>query len=236
MPYTFSEIGKIRSPFKEKFGIPRHSGLAPSARGAIVLPCSGPRTSQIENSVRSLETYSHIWVIFVFHDSEPVPTSGLVRPPRLGGKTKVGVFASRTPHRINPIGLSCLKLERINRTNKTIELEVSGLDLLDGTPVLDIKPYIPEADSLPRATQGWTRKANSVKWKTKFNRGLSAPSELKKLIREVLAHDPRPSFQARSPRKTQSYGMSVSGFNFRWKVESDFVFCVTEITQTKGSK
>ncbi|MGB8712547.1 MAG: tRNA (N6-threonylcarbamoyladenosine(37)-N6)-methyltransferase TrmO, partial [Onishia taeanensis] len=147
--FALSPIGRIESDYPDKFGIPRQPGLAPAARARLVLlpPYDDPL------SVRGLEAFSHLWLTFVFHHS-PERWSPLVRPPRLGGNAKVGVFASRSTHRPNRLGLSLVELKGID-TDNGVALELSGHDLLDGTPILDIKPYLPWAEARPDARAGF---------------------------------------------------------------------------------
>jgi tRNA-Thr(GGU) m(6)t(6)A37 methyltransferase TsaA len=181
-------IGIIHSCFKQKFGIPRQAGLCKKAEGTIELH----KEYSHEDITRELETFSHIWVLFHFHKAKSWnPT---VRPPRLGGTKKVGVFASRSPFRPNPIGQSILKLENIVRKEGKILIHVSGIDLLDGTPVLDIKPYSPSIDKIEDATSGW----NQEEFK-KIDE-IEIPPHLKDhpkidLIKEMISLDPRPAHQ-----------------------------------------
>ncbi|RYE65209.1 MAG: tRNA (N6-threonylcarbamoyladenosine(37)-N6)-methyltransferase TrmO [Rhizobiaceae bacterium] len=152
MDFTFSAIGVVHTPFREKFGIPRQPGLVSAAKGVIKV-LDKP---DLKTALRSLEEFSHLWIVFVFHEHGGKSWKPSIRPPRLGGSKKVGVLASRSPHRPNPIGLSAVSIERIDlEATGGPEIHVSGVDLLDGTPVLDLKPYIPYADSLPAANAGW---------------------------------------------------------------------------------
>jgi tRNA (adenine37-N6)-methyltransferase len=182
-----TEIGLVHSCFKQKFGTPRQSGLCKNAKGTIEIF----KEFSHEDSVRELESFSHIWVLFNFHKVKSWnPT---VRPPRLGGTKKVGVFASRSPFRPNPIGMSILKLEEIRRKNGKIFLEVSGLDLLDQTPVLDIKPYIPSVDAITDAKDGWQEIEFEKIENIKFSPNLKIDNP--ELITEVIGLDPRPAHQ-----------------------------------------
>lgn len=193
--FSFTPIGFIKSPYKQKFGIPRQPGLVPSAIVYLELlpPFNHP------NCVRGLEEFEYVWVQFVFHDSTDEGWNPLVRPPRLGGKKKMGVFATRSPHRPNNIGLSLLKLEKIN-LDKGVKLEFSGADLLDGTPVLDIKPYITFVESKPNARSGFATEAPpllKVKWKLEALEKIrlyKLPKSLIELIEQSLIQDPRPAF------------------------------------------
>ncbi|BAK78548.1 protein of unknown function [Pseudogulbenkiania sp. NH8B] len=215
-PYTFTPIGLIRSPFKEKFGIPRQPALAKSARMTLQLlpPFDQPDT------VRGLEAFSHVWLQFVFHDTLARGWSPLVRPPRLGGNAKVGVFASRSTHRPNPLGLSLVPLLGIDTTDG-VTLRLAGADLLDGTPVLDIKPYIPFVEAVPDALGGFVDgppPTLTVRWSDTARQQLAsqpAAPELAALIEEVLAQDPRPAYQD-DPERV--YGVRLYHSNVRFRI------------------
>lgn len=230
----FTPIAHIETCFKEKFGIPRQPGLTPSAWGVIRFE----NLPYLQNALQGLEGFSHLWVIFVFHQSglnlSARQWKPSIRPPRLGGAKKVGVLASRSPHRPNPIGMSVVKIERINL--KKLEIDVSGVDLLDGTPVLDIKPYIPYCDSIPRAKSGWVD-GKLKKKKTRFTKTalqdlkkLVGPQELKrtqKLISEILALDPRPAFQQKQTSPS-TYGFAIGKIDVKWETTATH-FVVTQI-------
>jgi len=218
MRYSFEAIGIVRSPYKEKFGIPRQPDLAPSAHAMLELlpPYDQP------DCVRGLEAFSHVWVTFVFHQTAGRGWQPLVRPPRLGGNAKVGVFASRSTHRPNPLGLSLVKLAGID-TRNGVRLRLQGTDLLDGTPVLDIKPYIPFVEALPDAVGGFAEAPPprlSVHWSARAQADLAAlaeaPPELAALIEEVLAQDPRPAYQ-NDPQR--GYGVRLYDYNVRFRVD-----------------
>ena len=186
--YTFTPIGTIRTPYPQKFGIARQSGLVPAACGVIKL---NPQFSI--NAIRGLDGFDYLWVQFIFHQTIDEGFSELVRPPRLGGKIKQGVFATRSPHRPNAIGLSLVKIEKIEY-DKQINIHISGVDFLDGTPVLDIKPYLPHIESKPLAKGGFTENRRSVlqvAWAEDF----VLPEKIKTLIEQTLAQDPRPAHQ-----------------------------------------
>ncbi len=155
MSYSLEPIAIIHSPFREKFVTPRQPGLTPSIRAQITF---NPGFATPE-AVRGLEDFSHIWLVFLFHQNWEKGWKPTVRPPRLGGNQRVGVYASRSPFRPNPIGLSAVKLLSINTDQASVSLEVQGADLIDGTPILDIKPYIPYGDSIPEATRGFAEEA-----------------------------------------------------------------------------
>ncbi len=215
MEHTMQVIARIRSEFPTKFGIPRQSGLVPETRATIVFE---PEYRN-PDALRGLEVFSHLWLIWEFSESVRDGWSPTVRPPRLGGNVRRGVFATRSPFRPNPIGLSCVRLEKICPTeDRGTVLLVSGADLMDGTPIFDIKPYIPYADAHPEALEGFTAQAGDYLLDVVF------PPELEKLIpleqraalRGVLSHDPRPSYQA---DPTRVYGMRFAAFDVRFTVE-----------------
>ena len=218
-------IARIHTDFPEKFGIPRQSGLVDTLRGEIVFE---PEFRN-PDAVRGLEGFSHIWLIWEFSQAVRETWSPTVRPPRLGGNTRMGVFATRSPFRPNPIGLSCVKLEGVELTSdRGPVLHVAGADLLDGTPIFDIKPYVRYADSHPDALGGWTGYGERD--------GLlqvSCPPELldplspdrREALLGVLANDPRPHYQADPDRV---YGLRFAGHNVRFTVAED-VLTVREI-------
>jgi tRNA (adenine37-N6)-methyltransferase len=229
--YQFEPIGVIHSCYREKFGIPRQPRMVRSSRAILKL---NPHP-QFTQAIRNLEGFTHLWIIFVFHHLEKTGNwKPLIRPPRLGGSKKVGVLASRSPHRPNPIGISAVNLESINWNAKGgAELHLKGIDLLDGTPVLDIKPYIPYADSIPRARLGWEgvkKKLVRVHFEKKALKPIKNTPELKLLIKETLQLDPRPAFQAKL-KSPQTYGMRISDFDVHWKF-AEGVCRVTEILPT----
>lgn len=229
MPYRFEPIGIIHSCFKEKFGIPRQPGLAPAARATLELlpPCDR------EEALRGLEGFSHLWLIFVFHATAGQGWSPTVRPPRLGGNERVGVFATRSTFRPNPIGLSVVQLERIEREQGKLLLHLRGADLLDGTPVLDIKPYIPYADAIPTAAaERFAHSPNPMQ--VHFSPEADAVCRreeqrlpgLRALIEQVVAQDPRPAYQDRPERL---YGMRLYDLDVRWQVQAGQGGLVTAI-------
>ena len=211
----FVPIAHVRSDFKEKFGIPRQSGLVPETLSRIVFDEGFRR----EEALRGIEGFSHLWIIWVFSANRQVPWSPTVRPPRLGGNRRIGVFATRSPYRPNPIGLSCVKLDRVEQTKEGPVLVVRGADLMDGTPVLDIKPYLPYADRIDGATGGFTVENEKRKLTVVFPQPLKEkidPDKIKALY-GVLEQDPRPSYQQDDGRV---YGVSFSGWNVRFRVSS----------------
>ena len=210
-------VAYIETDFDEKFGIPRQSGRVPSLTGKIVfLP-------QYRNpdALRGIEGFSHLWLIFDFSKSHREEWSPTVRPPRLGGNTRVGVFASRSPFRPNPIGLSSVKLEKIEHDGQNGDvLIVSGVDLLNGTPIFDIKPYIPYSDSHPEAFGSYADEMNSHRLSVTFPDELLAliPKEKRKAVTDCLADDPRPSYQNDPDR---IYNMNFSGFDIHFTVSEN---------------
>lgn len=219
-------IAHIRSDFSTKFGIPRQSGLITELKGEIIFE---PEYRNPE-ALRGLDHFSHIWLIWEFSASKRDKWSPTVRPPRLGGNIRMGVFATRSPFRPNPIGLSSVRLEKIEwQTDAGPVLHVTGADLMDGTPILDIKPYIAYSDCHMDATGGFTNNvANSrleVMIPSEWLQMIS-PSK-QQALREVLANDPRPSYQDDSNR---IYGLAFAGLNVRFTV-SDKVLTVVEVVE-----
>lgn len=233
MPYTFEPIGIIHAPYKEKFGIPRQSSLARAARSQLRLlpPYNHP------DAIRDLETFSHIWIQFVFHQTADRGWTPLVRPPRLGGNAKVGVFASRSTHRPNPIGLSLVELASID-TSDGVTLELLGADLMDGTPVLDIKPYIPFVEAHPEARSGFVDGPPpllSVHWSSQARQQLAEitnpPPALAELIEQVLAQDPRPAYQDDPAR---NYGVRLFNLDIRFRINQNQVEVLEICTLTQN--
>ena len=219
-------IGHIRSDFPTKFGIPRQSGLVETLRSTIVFE---PEYRNAD-ALRGLEDFSHIWIIWQFSEAVQTQWSPTVRPPRLGGNTRMGVFATRSPFRPNSLGLSCVKLIGTEQTteNGTI-IHVAGADLMDGTPIFDIKPYIPYSDSHPDASGGFTDTADTFLLEVEFPDHLlkMLPADKRDAIVDILTHDPRPSYH-RNPDRI--YGLSFSGFDIRFTVKEKML-TVTEVTE-----
>ena len=208
-------IARIRTPFKTKFGIPRQSGIAADVKGKIIFE---PGYREIE-AVRGLEGFSHIWLIWCFSEAVTDKWSPTVRPPRLGGNTRMGVFATRSPFRPNPIGLSSVKLDRIEYTaDRGPVLHVRGADLMDGTPIFDIKPYVAYADSHPDAVGGFTDTAQFNKLHVELSDGLTTP--LPDGLIEVLENDPRPRYHD-DPERV--YGMEYDGREVKFRVQGDML-------------
>ena len=222
-----SPIAYIKTDFPEKFGVPRQSGLAKHLRGKIVFEKEYRNT----DALRGLEGFSHIWLIWEFSANRRTdqwqPT---VRPPRLGGNVQMGVFATRSPFRPNPLGLSCVRISDIDlNTPDGPVIYVTGADLMDGTPIYDIKPYIRYADSRPEAVCGYVDELHERCLKVVIPAGLSDNIEEKNIIPsliETLRLDPRPSYHNDPDR---DYGMSFAGYNVRFRV-SDDTLTVTDIT------
>ena len=208
-------IARMRSDFPTKFGIPRQSGLVESLESTIVFE------PEFRNSdaLRGIEGYSHLWIIWQFSQAVRQEWSPTVRPPRLGGNTRMGVFATRSPFRPNNLGLSCVKLIGVEQTeNEGTVLHVAGADLMDGTPIFDIKPYIPYSDSFPNAAGGFTDTAEDFILQVDFPAALLEllPESKRQAAIGVLSHDPRPSYQ-RKPGRV--YGLNFAGFDIRFSVE-----------------
>ena len=207
-------IARMKSDFPTKFGIPRQSGLVDELRSTIIFE---PEYRN-PDALRGIEEFSYIWLIWQFSEAVRQDWSPTVRPPRLGGNTRMGVFATRSPFRPNNLGLSSVKLLGVEHTKEygTV-LHVAGADLMDGTPIFDIKPYIPYSDSHPNASGGFTDQANDFLLDVNFPENLLEiiPSEKQAAAIGVLSHDPRPSYQNQSDR---IYGLTFSGFDIRFKV------------------
>lgn len=220
----FQIIGKVHTDFPEKFGIPRQSGLVKTAKGTVIFEPE----YRSEEALRGLEGYSHIWLLWEFSQAKREHWSATVRPPRLGGKKRMGVFATRSPFRPNPIGMSVVKLERI-RTDEKLGpvLEVSGVDMLDGTPVYDIKPYLPYADSYPEAKDGFAGEVCDHALEVHFPDVLSEKlsKDLREIIVELLSQDPRTAF---IDDESRVWGVTYAGWNVRFTV-SGSVLTVCEV-------
>ncbi len=222
-------IAYMHMPFATKFGIPRQSGLVRELCGEIIMEQEYSR----EEAFRGLEQFSHIWLIWEFSDAalpEGKTWAPTVRPPRLGGNRRIGVFATRSPFRPNSIGLSCVRLEGISQRNGRIVLSVSGIDLMDGTPIYDIKPYIPVADCHPDATEGYTAETKQHLLQVHFPAQLLAmlPDSHHDTVRAILAQDPRPGY---SDDASRIYGIAYGGYDIRFTVEGD-ALTVCEIVRT----
>lgn len=219
-------IARVRNDFPTKFGIPRQPGLVPQMISRIVFEPE----YRVAEALRGLEDFSHIWLIWEFHQARREKWSPTVRPPRLGGNTRMGVFATRSPFRPNSIGLSVVKLEGIvdDGPNGTVLL-VSGADMMDGTPVFDVKPYIPYADCLPEATGGFTQRTEKRQVSVEIPENLLAliPAEKREALRGILAQDPRPAYQDDPER---IYGFGYADLEVRFRVQAG-VLTVLNITK-----
>jgi tRNA (adenine37-N6)-methyltransferase len=197
-------ISFIQTPFPEKFGVPRQSLLIKEAVGIM----SFPKNDFYQEAFRGIEASSHLWLLFEFHHVNEQHLNGLVRPPRFAGKLKMGVFATRSPHRPNRIGLSVVQFEQIEYLSSSIKLTVSGVDVVDGTPIFDIKPYVPYCDSVEARSPFQDKPVfHPVQWRCEKN-------EQADLIEKVIALDPRPGQDKSS---NQEYGVSMAGYNVRFR-------------------
>lgn len=224
---TIHVIARMHSDFPTKFGIPRQSGLVDALRSTIVFE------PEFRNSdaLRGLDGYSHLWLIWQFSEAVRSGWSPTVRPPRLGGNTRMGVFATRSPFRPNSLGLSSVRLLGVEQTTDLGSvIHVAGADLMDGTPIFDIKPYIPYGDCHPEATGGFTDTAGDYLLEVDFPPALLAmlPQEKREAVIGVLSHDPRPSYQ-RSPGRI--YGLTFAGFDIRFTVQEQALTVVEVVRQ-----
>ena len=229
----FNIIGQVNSPYKEKFAIPRQPGLVSSAKGTITL------TGEANNPdlVRELAQFSHIWVLFVFHGTQEQGWNPLVRPPRLGGNKKIGVLATRSTFRPNPIGMSVVKLDAIDIENQQVILHISAIDLLDKTPIVDIKPYVPYSDSIPNANAGFAQTQPSSDLQITFTEHAKIAlvkhsnnyPDLALFIEQVLAQDPRPAYK-KGKEDDKIYGMNLYDLNIQWQMQGLTCIEVIDIT------
>ena len=218
-------IATIRTGFSTKFGVPRQSGLVPELKGTVVFK---PEYRN-PDALRGLEGFSHIWLIWEFSEAVRDDWSPTVRPPRLGCNTRMGVFATRSPFRPNPIGLSCVKLDSIElSTPDGPILHVSGADLMDGTPIYDIKPYIPYTDCQPNATEGFTGSVEMHRLNVVIPTQMASKIKPQTLdaLRGILAEDPRPRYQDAPDRE---YGFDFEGYSVKFKVPDPDTLTVTAI-------
>ena len=216
---TINIIARMHSDFATKFGIPRQSGLVEELRSTIVFE---PEYRNAD-ALRGIEGFSHLWIIWQFSEAVRSDWSPTVRPPRLGGNTRMGVFATRSPFRPNHLGLSCVKLLGVEETEEfgTV-IHVGGADLMDGTPIFDIKPYVPYADCHPEAAGGFTDTAGEYLLQVVFPEKLLAilPADKRQAAVSILSHDPRPSYQ-RNPDRV--YGLTFAGYDMRFSVKEDIL-------------
>lgn len=228
MNQAIEPVALCQSPYKQKFAIPRQPNLVPAAIGRLLLQGE----CNTADAVRGLEQFSHLWLIWGFHQNSEQGWKPLVRPPRLGGNTKIGVFASRATFRPNGLAMSVVKFHGIKKEGKQHIVEVSGLDLLDGTPIYDIKPYIPYSDSVPEALGGYAHDAPTPmamkvlpQAQNQWQQAVARYPEFAQLAEQVLAQDPRPAYQRQPERE---YGVQLHDLDLRWQVIDD-VNCVTAV-------
>lgn len=232
MHYNIEPIGIIESPYREKFAIPRQPGLVKSAQGSIVMN----KEFSSPDFFRGLDSFSHLWLEFIFHENIERGWQPLIRPPRLGGNAKIGVFASRSTFRPNGLGLSVVELIDIHYHNGMTRINIAGLDLLHGTPIIDIKPYLPYADAISNARGSYAHAAPEQVAVIEFSRAAqqtllalkSRYPNLQTFISDVLQQDPRPAYHKNSA-SDRVYGMQLYDLNINWQVKGE-VHVVTSIT------
>lgn len=232
-------IATVESPYKEKFAIPRQPGIVTCAKGKVTFLADYNHI----DLVRDIAQFSHVWVLFVFHETQAQGWKPLVRPPRLGGNAKTGVLATRSNFRPNPIGMSVVKLDGVSLSqNGDVSLEISGLDLLHGTPVIDIKPYIPYSDAVHNAQAGFAQQSPTTTLQVQYD--ISIEQQLKTieaehpefitLINQVLSQDPRPAYKKNKP-DTKIYGITLYNYNIEWHLIEKNTLEVISITNTSMS-
>ena len=231
MDVSINVIARMKSDFPTKFGIPRQSGLVDELRSTVIFE---PEFRNAD-ALRGIEGYSHLWLIWQFSEAVRSDWSPTVRPPRLGGNTRIGVFATRSPFRPNSLGLSSVRLLGVEETPQygTV-LHVAGADLMDGTPIFDIKPYIPYGDCHPEATGGFTDTAGDFLLQVEFPPALldKLPPDKQSAAVAVLSHDPRPSYQRDADR---IYGLPFAGFDIRFRVQENRL-TVVELDQLQKGR
>lgn len=223
MNYHISPVGVIRSPYKEKFAVPRQPGLVPSARSELILQ---GEANAIE-AVRGIEQFSHLWLLFLFDQNLEAGWRPTVRPPRLGGNERIGVFASRATFRPNGIGMSAVELLGVRQKGSDVILDLGGVDLVDGTPIIDIKPYIPYSDSLTQARGGFAHDQPdtlAVEFSEQAERQLTGKqlARQRAVIEEVLAQDPRPAYK-KGKQDEKEYAVHLFDYNVKFIVQNDRV-------------
>ena len=232
--YQFEQVGVIRSCYRQKFGIPRQPGIVSAAEAELELL---PPFNQ-ENLIRGLEGFSHIWVHFIFHETMDEGWRPTIRPPRLGGRQRMGVFATRSTHRPNPMGMSVVELNSIKSGNGKLILQLGAVDLLDGTPVIDIKPYLPYADALPNAKGGFAP-LPSIMAEVRFSDHAlelchqyekKTGRHLVRLVEQVLGQDPRPAYLKETVERR--HGTALWDVNVVWESVGDY-FIVTDLEPLK---
>lgn len=209
-------IARLHNGFREKFGVPRQSGLVPEIVSRVVME----EKYSVQEAFRGIEMYSHLWLLWEFHQAEREQWRPTVRPPRLGGNTRMGVFATRSPYRPNKIGLTVVQLRRVAVEDGRVVLYVAGADMMDGTPIVDIKPYIPYADSVPEASEGFTQQTKEHRLQVVFPekwQALVPPQDLPAVM-GMLAQDPRPAYQ-HDPERI--YGAPYGAVDIRFRVQGE---------------
>ena len=219
--FSFEQIGVIRSPYKEKFAVPRQPGIVKDGHGELHLlaPYNQP------DALRGLEGFSHLWLLFVFHQTMEGGWRPTVRPPRLGGNARMGVFATRSTFRPNPVGMSLVEIKGITCQKESVILKLGSLDLVDGTPIIDIKPYLPFAEALPDARAGYAQHAPPADMPVFFTTEIADRLQilekryphLQRFISDVLAQDPRPAYR-KGEDAGKTYAVWLLDFNVRWRV------------------
>lgn len=237
--FTFNSIGTVHACYKEKFGVPRQPGLVNIVSSIEIFePYNKPE------AFRALTGFSHIWIMFVFHQTQQQGWHPTVRPPRLGGNERVGVFASRSMFRPNPIGLSVVELKEIRQQDGKLFLDIIGGDLMDGTPVLDIKPYLPYADAVNHAIAGYAAELPVVRLQVSFTTHAYALVEeyksqwpnIEQAIIDVLQLDPRPAYQDLSSNQKTEYAVCLYDLDVKWRVSGDSVQVYDVLTSSATPK
>lgn len=236
-PWTLTPIARLHSPFKQKFAIPRQANLVPEAIGSLEFT----EAFTDPNFFRGLEQFSHLWLLFRFHATAEHGWSPTVQPPRLGGRERVGVFASRSPFRPNSLGLSVVRNLGLEPVAGVPRLRVGGIDLLDGTPILDIKPYLPWADAIDGASGGFADSRPAGWEEVTFDEAAESSldeltadyPDLEELIASILRQDPRPAWRAGKEDQKQ-YGMSLYDLNIKWRVQAGGVRVLAIARQKNG--
>jgi tRNA-Thr(GGU) m(6)t(6)A37 methyltransferase TsaA len=228
MKHEIEPIGIIHTPYKEKFAVPRQPRLAPSATARIAL--TGDANSL--EAVRGIEQFSHLWILFLFDQNLQAGWNSTVRPPRLGGNERVGVFSSRSPFRPNGIGMSAVELKQVVHEKGQVWLELGSVDLVDGTPIIDIKPYIPYSDSIPEANGGFAQiepKVLAVDFSELAQQQLrfhANQAQVRAVIGEVLAQDPRPAYK-KTKQDNKEYAVNLFDLNVKFTVSDQLVTVTT---------
>ncbi len=238
MEFSLTPIGRIHSCFPEKFGIPRQPGLVPDARAELEIFSPFDQ----DEAFRGIEEFSHLWIIFIFHACIRDHWKSTVRPPRLGGNRRMGVFATRSGFRPNPVGLSVVELERVARTGGKLCLYLKAVDLLDGTPVLDIKPYLPYADIIENASGGFAPEPPAPGMTVEFSPEALAVCQMRKhdlphlesLIRQVLQNDPRPAYYGEKSRKNR-FGTRLYDMDVQWESDGQVIRVVCIQREEQGT-